>query len=479
MPDQPQNPRKPLSEISHLFLSHLREQAGEGRARPVRIPPGSKPATAGDDLSADELGQLDGPVDVVRRKRVTGIIGHHLNGHLVDRSMQFASALASTGERVGIVLIDSSEFRLLIAEKPMREGSSEEAGVLDSRRMSDALLELNEDVDRWLLVTLDPRCNTSRGLMEIVDDWVLLATCDHDGMVSGYRALKAMAEGPKSPLSIALLEARDDEQSQRVFEKLIGVCRQFLDWEPEFAATPHGPVEHVVATVLACRSIRDKAQLAQAPQWKVVEEFLRLPADPSAEEAHFGTEPTHAEPQAVEPDPSPEPEQVELPEPVRVVPRPAPVHQAAPEPMRMGPADDGVSDIIELPDGVSVLSAYLRRGGQLLPTPIQPEMCPGASIAVARDRTITVVAQIGPGLAGLSSIAAALEWVESCRKLIAMALPQVAVDVDRPVRVDLLVDHADRNAQGLEPLFGQDRIRITTYRRVRFAGRSGLLLEAA
>jgi hypothetical protein len=477
MPDQPNNPRKPLSEISHLFLSHLREQAGEGRSRPVRIPPGSKPASSDNDLSPDELGQLDGPTDVVRRRRVTGIIGHHLNGHLVDRSMQFASALAAAGERVGMILIDASEFRLMIAEKPMREGSSDEAGVLDARRMSDALLEINEDVDRWLLITLDPRCNTSRALMEVVDDWVLLATCDHDGMVSGYRALKTMAEGPKSPLSIALLEARDDEQSQRVFEKLTGVCRQFLDWEPEFAPTPHGPVEHVVATVLACRSIRDKAQLAQAPQWKVVEDFLRLPADQAADEAHFGSE--QAEGQVIEADATPEPTLVETTEPVRAAPRPVHEHRPEPEPMRMTPAEEGVTDIIELPDGVSVLSAYLRRGGQLLPTPIQPEMCPGASIAVARDRAITVVAQIGPGLAGLSSIASALQWVESCRKLIAMALPQVAVDAERPVRVDLLVDHADRNAQGLEPLFGQDRIRITTYRRVRFAGRSGLLLEAA
>src|SRR3954447_10570076 len=102
MSDQQNNssPHPPsLSEISHLFLSSVRDVQTGGAARPVRIPPGgAKPQAAKEnspaqpahsiDLSAEEYAQVlaggdlpaAGRADDVRIPPVTAVIAQHLNG---------------------------------------------------------------------------------------------------------------------------------------------------------------------------------------------------------------------------------------------------------------------------------------------------------------------------------------------------------------------------------------------------------------
>jgi len=76
MPDpQPNHDKamsdKTLSEISHLFLSSVRDVQTGGAARPVRLPPGVRPQSVGDattkggghpaesiDLTAEEYAQV-------------------------------------------------------------------------------------------------------------------------------------------------------------------------------------------------------------------------------------------------------------------------------------------------------------------------------------------------------------------------------------------------------------------------------------
>ena len=110
---------------------------------------------------------------------------------------------------------------------------------------------------------------------------------------------------------------------------------------------------------------------------------------------------------------------------------------------------DASGEVIELPDGVSVLSAFLRGNNALLTTPIAPPMCPGATVAVGRDRGLVLVAQAGTNLAGMDAIAAAVRWLDDSKQLIAMAMPQLTIDAARPTMVQLLIDHADRSAEGL------------------------------
>ena len=545
-PTNDPRPSRPLSEISHLFLSTLREQTGgEGRARPVRIPPGQR-AAAPVSSPMDEQGETRDEPN--QRKRITGIVSAHLDGQLGDAALAYAASLASRGERVGIMTVDAAEFRLQLIEcdSDVPASDPEVSDLFEARPMSEALRELNHDVDRWLLVIGDRRRLETRSLLNRVDDWTMLTTCDHDGIVAGYRTLKGLAEGAKSPLAIALLDAPGHEQACRAFDKLSGVCRQFLDWD-----VTHEPLETDVEnaqahTVLWCHTGRDKAQLAAGPQWQVVQEFVELEPDAAANAAHYGNttiseiadaddelddamaqmasefrQPTFGPPidesvthtfeipPLARPIAAPsqdtmnsETKPMSMPTfatnesmkisatPASSAPMNTPQRYLTPTadkwspPAEVAPAaaaqHDDAGEVIDLPDGVSVLSAILRCGGtELLATPVTAPMCPGSTVAVDRDRGLVLVAQAGNGLAGMDAIAAAVQWLDDSKQLISMAMPQLAIDASRPTLVQVIIDQADRTAEGLRPLLGNSRITIRSYRKLRWAGRTGLLLDAA
>jgi hypothetical protein len=529
----PKNDNKPsrsLSEISHLFLSTLREQTGgEGRVRPVRIPPGqrtSQEASAGETDHADEGAML--------RKRVTGIVTAQLDDQVAEATLAYAASLASRGERVGVMTVDASEFKLQIVEcdSDVPASEPEVSDLSDARLMTDTIRELNHDVDRWLFIVGDRRRPEARMLLSRVDDWTMLTTCDHDGIVAGYRTLKGLAEGAKSPLAIALMDAQGHEQSSRAFEKLASVCRQFLDWDVTHERLETDVENARAYTVLWCHAPRESAP-AGGPQWGVVEAFLELPPDAAANAAHYGTalENTGTQIEDVDDeldaealamiDATDERSSFDIPSLARPIgrpaiaepfvnqgseeeamsmPRPAIVNHDAPTSPAMrpafaaveaprevresfafnnGPAADASGEVIELPDGVSVLSAFLRGNNALLTMPIAPPMCPGATVALSRDRGLVLVAEAGRNLAGMDAIAAAVRWLDDSKQLIAMAMPQLTIDAAIPTTVQLLIDHADRSAEGLRPLLGNSRIAIRSYRRLRWAGRNGLLLDAA
>ncbi|HSI32720.1 MAG TPA: hypothetical protein VK986_03940, partial [Tepidisphaeraceae bacterium] len=65
------------------------------------------------------------------------------------------------------------------------------------------------------------------------------------------------------------------------------------------------------------------------------------------------------------------------------------------------------------------------------------------------------------------------------RGLIAMAMPQLAIDAHRHPRLRLLVDHADASAEALAPMLESGMVSVQAYRKLRWGGRVGLLVEAA
>ena len=106
--NSPSHPR-PISEISHLFLSSVRDVQTGGASRPVRIPPGGAKPQAGAedaspahpahsiDLSAEEYAQVlaggdlpaAGRADDVRIPPVTAVIAQHLNGRAHDTRTEY------------------------------------------------------------------------------------------------------------------------------------------------------------------------------------------------------------------------------------------------------------------------------------------------------------------------------------------------------------------------------------------------------
>src|SRR5690606_24486107 len=113
--------------------------------------------------------------------------------------------------------------------------------------------------DQWLLMLPNPRSLEARALLRAAGGWVLLSTCDHDGVVSGYRTLKRLVEAagpqPLPRLVLALLDARDRAEAERAFRKVNGVCLQFLGWEVEkqtAIAYAHDVAEHLL---MCCRPV--------------------------------------------------------------------------------------------------------------------------------------------------------------------------------------------------------------------------------
>ena len=60
-----------------------------------------------------------------------------------------------------------------------------------------------------------------------------------------------------------------------------------------------------------------------------------------------------------------------------------------------------------------------------------------------------------------------------------MALPQFAIDTDKTPRLRLLVDHTDLSADSLQPVLHSGHVTVQSYRKLRWGGRTGLLLDAA
>ena len=75
--------------------------------------------------------------------------------------------------------------------------------------------------------------------------------------------------------------------------------------------------------------------------------------------------------------------------------------------------------------------------------------------------------------------AARIRWLCENRTLIAMALPQFAIEPTHSPRLQLLIDQADLSAAILQPLLKSEHVTVQTYRKLRWGGKTGLLLEAA
>ena len=161
---QPLDPKKTLSEISHLFLSSIRDKQTNGAARPQRTPPGQrkpeaspeqpavpKPAPRTDisiDLTPEEFAQVYGGSDVVAEPEsdgqepaaeqrtyapVSAVIASHLNGKQFDRVKEYARHLAGQVGRVGLIELDASEFRLMCFEPGATPGDLADAAAANSQ----------------------------------------------------------------------------------------------------------------------------------------------------------------------------------------------------------------------------------------------------------------------------------------------------------------------------------------------------------
>ena len=451
---------------------------------------------------------------------VTAILGAHLNGRQSNGVKDYARHLAAGGQRIGLIELDTSEFRLscfeqladgeLMESVPMpRAGSS-----IDARSITDALEELNWDLDRWLIVLPNLRAAGARELLGKIDHWVLLSTSDHDGVVSCYRTLKVVQESQRPRLSLAVLDAQDDREAQAVYQKLQSVCRQFLNWPLDSESRVMAAVDVSEHVILQRGPNRETIANAVHPQWQAVADFLARAKAQScdaagkdtAEESEtggMGVSPVHSLDKTHGRDahatgyPDPSNDNDFEPEASTPMARPMttePTMESIPFPgvqpaLRWGGSDiaestDSISEVIELPEshvpGGSILPAILRsESAQLVECPVTPPMCPEARLAVTRDRRIVLLAAARQGLGDLRSIARAYNWLVENYKLICMAMPQMSIDPAVRPCLRLFIDHADLTAEILQPMLQSSTVTVQAYRRLRWGTKTGLLLDAA
>jgi hypothetical protein len=521
MPDQPQKPQL-ISEISHLFLSTVREKQTGAAPRPVRVPPPSQrseesrqaeskpslPMQSSIDLTPEEYAQVSGHAENEERESenvapippVTAVVAQHLNGRAPERVRDYARHLAANGERIGLLEVEAGEVRLMCFERSIEPNQTDPnpaatADHFDARAIGEALEEMSWDVDRWLLVLPNLRSAEARALLKDVKHWALLSTCDHDGVVSCYRTLKGLADLPRARMTLALMEAPSEVVAGKVFRKLQGVCLQFLgiELEAEPAVRPTRAVaEHMVAH---CRISGDKASPSDGAQWKVVGEFLaRAKKDgelrnSKVTETEVVVEQTHSEFTIRNPQPVIEEREMSVPastmkQETMTMPEIPSFQPAIHNSQAAISTDDSANEVLDLAadvaDEQSVLAAIFNgAAGELIECPVRAPMCPAARLAVTRDRGLVLLAVAGKGLTDLRAIASAYRWLVENRALIGMALPQMAIDGLRHPRLRLLVDHADAGAATLAPMLESNTVSVQAYRKLRWGGRTGLLLEAA
>ncbi|HEX4795426.1 MAG TPA: hypothetical protein VH370_16640 [Humisphaera sp.] len=503
----PNQPKRSLSEISHLFLSSVRERHTNGAPRPQRIPPKGNNVASGSakqefsiDLTPEELAQVTGagqcpPAHIERPGTiVTALLSAHLNGHQNERVKEYARHLAVTEGPIGLLELDASEFRVMLFDADGEIADADEPQpfeVEDCRELADALAEMSFDVRRWLVVVPSLRTPEARALLRSVENWTLLSTCDHDGVVASYRLLKGLAEGTHPRLALALLDPADETEIERIYKKLAGVCEQFLNWKLQ-QEPPVRPAPRVSEQMVLCsRPIRDKAQIAAGPHWETVAEFLAgssRRADQSADIVSTETEQTEVvketlmEESQLRADAMPKTlNPVEEAADSPVIPTSAHAQVA---PLRLADsiaADEAVAEILDLSgiDSASILSAVLKQNSDLIECPVRPPMCGEARLAIARDRSLVLLAVAGKGLSELRAIGQAHRWMLENRTLLGMALPQFAIDAHSQPHIRLLVDQSDIRADVLQPMLQSDHITVQAYRRLRWGAKMGMLLEAA
>lgn len=494
MPDQPNHS---LAEISHLFLSAVRDKATGNNPRPQRTPPQAQtpgqsaavsriPPAISIDLTPEEFAQMNGevgdeaaePRGAIQIPRVTAVLANHLNSRQFDRVKDYARHLAGQGTCVGLIEIDASEFRVSCYDR--RSGDSPidatPAESFDPRQMNEVLEELSWDVQRWLLVLPSARVPEARQLLRDTNHWLLLSTVDHDGVIACYRTLKGLTDlwpaeraDCKPKLSLALLDATDEAHAEKVSTKLVSVCQQFLNWPLETEAAVRGSQDVAEHLVLSCRPLHDKGQIASAPHWDILSNFIaRSKQQPQQPTAGQSEAPARAVPSQEAPTMKP-------------IMRSIPMHPQ----LQSQVESDDAQDVIDLPADTSdttdaILSAILANAnGNLIECPITPPMCPRARLAVTRDRRLTMLAVARQGLADLHSIGLAYQWLQQNHALIAMAVPQLAINANQPPHLSLLINQSDSTAQTIQPMLQGENVTVQTYRKLRWGGKTGLLLEAA
>ena len=463
------SPRR-MSEISHLFLSDVRDKQTGGAPRPQRTPPGAFHGDVSIDLTPEEFAKTfeNGPSDSERAiafKPVQAVLAHHLGERMPAHVRHFAASLCGGNDRVGIVYANAENIRIACVDHHDAESDPIETESFDADRVREVLVELNQDVACWLIVLPDPRDANARELLKTIKQWTLLTGADHDSIVSGYRTIKGLADLAQPSLGIAVFGAESEDDVQKTRSKLAGVCEQFLHLNIGTAVAmtaDESASEHALMEANVTAASPDGDGSSGDGPWDILRGMI---AHAITAEARIAASKSVMR---------------EMPKRLEMVETMKPIE---PEPATLKLPTPDCEQVIDLPHAdtapAAIIQAIVKGGTELIESPIKAPAHPDATIAVSRNRELVLLAVAKQGLADLRSIAMAYRWMNENRSLIAMAIPQFSIDAHATPQLRLLVDHADATADLLQPLLASGNVTVQAYRKLRWGAKTGLLLEAA
>ena len=247
MSDPTPNSRPSLSEISHLFLTELRQRQTNGAARPARKPPGEAmpraealPPVAGGDEKPAEIAVGSGAGEETEtispaRRSISLVIAHHLGAAAARGALDYARHVAATSGPVALIELAEEGLRISSLEASAPEGDlpgAVAAEAVNFKVISHALEELSWDIGNWLIFLPAPRSQGAQEIISRIGRWTLLVGAADETVVGGYRALKGLlSESVRPTVSLAVAGAEDQTQADLIHRKLDRAARQFLNVE--------------------------------------------------------------------------------------------------------------------------------------------------------------------------------------------------------------------------------------------------------
>jgi hypothetical protein len=463
MSENPKSSPQSLSEISHLFLTGMRQRQAGSAATPQRKPP-----AVSIDLTPREFASGESET---RRPSVSAVLAHHLAPPALTRVREFARHAATASGRVGLIELGDDGLRLTCFDaSPLgatnaAPDQSPGPEPVNGRRIAEAIEEMSWDIQSWLLFLPGGiRTDRARQLLGQLAHWTVLVAADDEGVVAAYRVIKSAAEIAAPSMSVAVLGAEDDAHGTMIHRKLAAAAKRFLnrsiDCEGRVVEASNVS-EHVT---LMCRAAAAAAEGVPQEHWTAVMDLINKSAEPVAAQP---APPPREEPADVEAS------QEQIPAPLRISPMEKPSINDAAEVLDLPITGDAAAT------AQGILACVVQRQTQWVGCPVKPPMCASATIAVDRDSRLIMIAVAGAELADLHAASRAYAWLIENRPLVRMALPQMNIDAAAMPRLVLCVDQAETRAEQLTSILQSGNVTIQTYRRLRWGGKTGLLLEAA
>lgn len=459
-----------IAEIAGHFLSDHRERVQAGasdRARPVRTPPRAQ---------VQEPMPAPAPVAEVALAPVGTWLVMLAEGE-EHRAAAFtgAIAVAVSGGRAGVVRAGDGMLHLGLVDSglPVDAGLQENCELGSLTELRQAVAELSTDLDRWVIgLNVDDAgaVEVLRGIARTTcsASWVVIVEQGDDGMVAAYRVIKTLAgvttEGKRPRLVLACVGSEAVGWANR----LRAVMRKFLQWDAADAILL--PVE--AGDEDPAHPVMRLRERAGASEWQGMIVEMLSPGSAVGNVSEPIMEPVSAQP---------------VVEPVApaVIGQPSATAEPAREDVQPPPrltltetGDDDASEVIELTgtgEG-AMLDSIVRSLGDLSLCDLENPRLPSARVAVTSEGRL-VLLSLAANTQDLAAVGQGLAWLRENATLIARACKPMEIIAALLPEARLFA--TPDSAEGLARLVVGTAVKVQAYRTVKWAGRRGLLLEAA